>query len=154
MLIVLAIVFRISCVNFVDNYEFGYAYNKWNGQMYPLHRQGYIITYPGISVHVIDMRPTQVCINANSRVLNCKLVQFDTCGWRTFVSWHGRNDYDNYSSGSNGGASSGGTLNTILLSYAYDGSGKTYPFLKVLRELKPDDGKKDTVKTKIDTLKR
>lgn len=155
VLIVLGLLFRVTCVNFVDNYEFGYEYNKWTGELSPLHKQGYIVTWPFVvSIHTIDTRPTQVCINANSRVLNCKLVEFDTTGWRTFVGWHGRDDYSNNSSNGQGGGG-GGNLNAILMSYAYDGSGKAYPFLKVLRELKPDDEVIDTSKTKakIDTTK-
>lgn len=144
ILLVLSLIFRITFVTFIDNYEMGYAYNAITGELKALDKQGYCWSVPGIiRIHTIDLRPTQVCINANSRVLNCKLVQFDPAGWKTFVAWHGRADYDNQS-----GAS--GNLNQILMSYAYDGSGKTYPFLKILRELKPDDApnKSDSTKTK------
>ena len=125
--------FRLACVDFVDNYELGYKYDAWNnGQIERLNRTGYVVTKPFIvKVHRVDLRPMQVCINANSRVLNCKLVQFNPDGLELFLSWHGRNDY------SNDGVSA--NLNAILMSYAYDGSGKTYPFLKVLRELKPEE---------------
>ena len=82
----------------------------------------------------------QVCINANARVLNCKLVSFDPAGLDLFLSWHGRNDY------SGPGVSTAGTttatasnLENILMSYAFDGSGKSYPFLKVIRELRPEE---------------
>lgn len=133
-LVVLAIMFRLMFVNFVDNYEMGYEYNSITGELKALPHKGYIVTWPFVmSVHTIDLRPTQVCINANSRVLNCKLVMFDTTGWKTFVAWHGRDNYSNQSQGSSG------NLNQILMSYAYDGTGKNYPFLKVLRELKNDD---------------
>jgi|ERR1035437_3473814 hypothetical protein len=149
ILLIGAIIFRVGFVTFIDNYEFGYKYDAYRGTLQSLPQQGYVVTPPWVSVHTIDMRPIQVCINANSRVLNCKLVEFDTCGWRTLVAWHGRGDYDaNYRDGRS-------SLNDILLSYAYDGSGKTYPFLKIKRELKPDDyiEKKDTniVITKLDT---
>lgn len=144
-LIILAIFFRLMCTTFVDNYEFAYQYDAMSGEMKSVNRQGYVFTKPWVSVNTIDTRPIQVCINANARILNCKLVQFDTTGWKLFVSWHGRKDYSN-----------GGYLNDILMSYAYDGSGKSYPFLKIVKELKQDDPtqmiKKDTTIIKNDTV--
>ena len=128
------IVFRIFFVDFVDNYELGYKYDARSGAVTVLDKTGYIVTAPFVvKVHTIDLRPMQVCINANSRVLNCKLVKFDTAGFNLFLSWHGRGDY----SGQNVGG-----LNQILMSYAYEGSGKKYPFLDIIRELKTE---KDSV---------
>ncbi len=75
----------------------------------------------------------QVCINANARVLNCKLVRFNPDGLDLFLSWHGRNDYH----GPN--TTSTDNLSPILMSYAFDGSGTEYPFLTVLRDLRPQD---------------
>lgn len=136
VLLILAIIFRIGFVTFVDNYELGYSYNSITGDMKLLDRQGYIFAFPFVmNVHTIDLRPTQVCINANSRVLNCKLVQFNPDGWKLFVDWHGRDDYYN----SNMNSPTSGNLNQILMSYAYEGTGKEYPFLKILRELKSDE---------------
>lgn len=118
---------------FVDNYELGYKFDMTNGQITILDRPGYHFITPIVeSVHTIDTRPRQVCINAgegtnssaNRRVLNCKLVQFDKAGLMLFLEWHGRNDYE------------GTVFDDLLKIYAYDGSGKEYPFLKVLRELK------------------
>lgn len=59
-----------------------------------------------------------------------KLVQFNPAGLDLFLSWHGRDNYD---------TSASSKLNPILMSYAYDGSGKSYPFLTVIRELKPEE---------------
>ena len=125
---------------FVDNYELGYVFDSRTGQINILPRTGYVGRTPIFqSIHTIDMRPRQVCINvgtpatagsgggANSRVLNCKLVQFRKEGLALFLSWHGRDDYY------------GQTLDDLLKIYAYDGSGRSYPFLTVLRELKNDD---------------
>lgn len=143
VILFLALMFRVLCVTFIDNYEFGYQYDYASGELKEVHKKGYVFAAPWVSICTIDLRPMQVCINANSRVLNCKLVEFDTAGWKTFVSWHGRDNYENSTQqGSNGGGS--GKLNDIMLSYAYDGSGKTYPFLHVVRELKPDDQPKVT----------
>lgn len=121
--------YRGCCVTFVDSYELGFRYDKRTGQMVRLNQTGYVQHPPFlVDVDVVDLRPMQVCINSNSRVLNCKLVQFNPVGLETFIAWHGRGDY-----------SSTGNLADILRSYAYDGSGKTYPFLIILRELKSDD---------------
>lgn len=120
--------FRILFLNYVDNYELGYKFDSRTGVITLLDEAGYHRTPPFVvTVHTIDTRPMQVCINANQRVLNCKLVQFNKDGLELFLSWHGRSDY------------SGHTLSQILLSYAYDGSGKSYPFLTVLRELKNEE---------------
>jgi hypothetical protein len=133
-LLIGSLLYRAMFFTFVDNYEFAYKFESNTGRMYPLvnpdgsHMQGYIFKWPIIeSVHTIDTRPMQVCINANSRVLNCKLVQFDIKGFETFIAWHGRSDYDQ------------SALNNILMSYAYDPSQKQYPFLKVIKELKNQD---------------
>ncbi len=135
------LLFRMMFVNFVDNYELGYKFDSRTGEITILEEPGYYVTLPlVVSVHTIDLRPMQVCINANSRVLNCKLVQFDKAGVKLFLSWHGRASYE----GPGSGTSSATTFSEILKSYAYDGSGKSYPFLTVLRELKPEEteGKK------------
>jgi hypothetical protein len=69
----------------------------------------------------------QVCINANSRVLNCKLVEFNPEGFETFIAWHGRGNYRQMN------------LEDILMSYAYDPSNKKYNFLTIKKELKNED---------------
>ena len=130
------IVFRIGWVNYVENYELGYKFDSRDGQIEVLSHTGYVVTAPVVvSVHTIDLRPMQVCINANARVLNCKLVQFNPKGVEQFLSWHGRQDYHV------GGGASGADLNAILMSYAFDGSGSEYPFMTILRELKPSEAK-------------
>ena len=137
--IIVAGIWRMFFVTFVDNYEAGYRYNLWTGSLKVVDRTGFIPTMPFVNVvHTIDMRPMQVCINANRRVLNCKLVQFNKKGLEQFVSWHGR---DNYNGPGNGNASINGETSTfadILKSYAYDGTGNEYPFLTILRDLKTE----------------
>lgn len=129
--IVIATGFRALFVDFVDNYQVGYKFDARTGAITTLEGHGYFVTPPVVvNVHHVDLRPMQVCINANQRVLNCKLVQFNPEGLELFLSWHGRNDYEI------GGE---GNFSQIMLSYAYDGSGKNYPFLTVLRELKNEE---------------
>lgn len=129
--------FRILFLNYVENYELGYQFDNRTGELTVLEHTGYIITPPFVvHVHTIDLRPMQVCINANNRVLNCKLVKFNPEGLLTFVEWHGRDDYEP------GGAGTSSDLSEILKSYAFDGSGKNYPFLTVIRDLRPEDDPK------------
>lgn len=123
-------------LNFIENYEFGYKFDKWTGERTALvdeqgkEKKGWVCTAPWVSIYTLDLRPIQVCINANSRVLNCKLVQFDMKGFDTLINWHGMQDYSNDGVG-------GANLGEILRSYAYDGSGgKDCPFLKVLQEVR------------------
>jgi hypothetical protein len=112
---------------YIDNYELGYEFDSRNGKITVLERSGYVGRHVIFErIHTVDLRPRQVCINANQRVLNCKLVRFNPDGLQLFVNWHGRADYNE-------------NLNDILLSYAYDGSGRTYPFLTVMRELRHED---------------
>ncbi len=170
-LLLLLIIFRITFVTFIENYELGYKFDTRTGQTTIIDRTGYVIEPPFIvRVHTIDTRPVQVCINANARVLNCKLVRFklknkdgsfNKVGFDLFIAWHGRNDYSTES-----GSGSSANLKDILMSYAYDGSKDleaNYPFLEVMKELKPEsevveiNNTKDTTnvkKTKADTLSK
>jgi hypothetical protein len=125
---------KVMFFDFVDNYEMAYLFDKREGKIYVLRdengnlKNGYIFSYPFInSVHKIDIRPMQVCISANSRVLNCKLVEFNPDGFNLFIEWHGRADYSLLQ------------LNDIMKSYAYDDSNNKYPFLNILKELKNED---------------
>lgn len=113
---------------FVDNYEVGYRFDRRTGQIEILDRTGWHRKTPFLeSIGAVDTRPMQVCINANARVLNCKLVRFNPAGLQLFLEWHGRTWRQSAS------------LEEILRSYAFDGTARNYPFLTVLRELKNED---------------
>jgi hypothetical protein len=148
VLLLLAGIFRITCVDFIDNYELGYKFDTRTGKTEIIKEKGYIVTPPFlVKVHTIDLRPVQVCINANSRVLNCKLVKFNPKGFDLFISWHGRDDYE--ISTSVGGTQSSGNLAEILKSYAYDGSKdleKEYPFIEIMKDLNPGVSNEDSTK--------
>jgi len=106
--------FRITCVTFVDNYEIGYKYSRQTGKIERLDHTGYIVAMPFITnIHTID-------------------------GLNLFLKWHGRDDYGNSGYNSNRGETPS-VFNQILMAYAYEGSGKNYPFLTVIRELKPEE---------------
>jgi len=124
------IVFRIAFVTFVDNYHLGYIYYGRTGQVERLQHTGYVVTTPIVnSVHAIDLRPGQVCMNANARVLNCKLVRFNPDGFEKFIEWHGR--------GAGEGGSSGVGVYEILKSYAFNvNEGRDCPFLTILDDMR------------------
>jgi len=126
--LLVALFLRVTFVNFVDNYEFGYKFDALSGEITELDQKGYIWSAPFITkIHTIDTRPFQVKVSANDRVLNAKLVQFNPKGYKLFISWHGRDDYDKMK------------LDPILTSYAFDPSQNEYPFLNVLKELKNEE---------------
>ena len=134
-----ALVFRAGFVSFVDSYEKGYAYDKFSGTTTVLSRTGYFVINPiKTTIHTLDTRPFQVCINANARVLNCKLIQFNVEGLELFLSWHGRQDYEIRTGTNQDGTPYTTPFMDIMKSYAYDGSGKTYPFLTILKDMKPE----------------
>jgi len=138
-LIILGLLGLAMTADFIDNYEVGYKFDLRTGKTELIEREGLILTPPFlVKVHTIDLRPMQVCINANSRVLNCKLVQFDKEALETFIEWHGRATYDKYA------------LKNILMSYAYDETNSNYPFLKIIKELNSEN--KRTIETNPEVL--
>jgi len=136
-LLFLALLFRLIFVYFVDNYELGYSFNKFTGSVERLDRTGYFIANPFEKViHTIDLRPMQVRIEANNRVLNAKLVQFREEGLIQFIDLHGRGDYSPSST-----AASGGNFTDIMKCYAYENYGNMnsdsiieykYKFIRIL----------------------
>ncbi len=140
LLVLAVLIFRVSLVNFVDNYETGFVYNRFTGQVEILNRTGYFLYMPfKYSVHAIDLRPYQISITADiggtsqgsssvsKRVLNAKLVRFNPDGIMTFIAWHGRDAGDNLSN-----------LLEIMKCYAFDKEdGKDCPFITVLSEINP-----------------
>ncbi|MCR4311999.1 MAG: hypothetical protein NUV56_01815 [Candidatus Uhrbacteria bacterium] len=130
---------RTMCVTHVENYELGYKWNALDGTITRLSRPGYFFYPPFVQkVNTIDLRPMQVCVSANQRTLNCKLVKFNPDGMDLFLSWHGRDDYVASTTTSEVGASSTAFSN-ILMAYAYENAGKEYPFLTIMREMKTED---------------
>lgn len=138
LLIVGALITTNLYLKFVDSYEVGYRFDALTGKVTVLERTGWHVKKPFIEkINTVDLRPFQTCINANQRVLNCKLVQFNKAGLMTFIAWHGRRDYKlNFSDTSSAEAS--GTFMDIMRSYALDDNWRSYPFLTVIREMKND----------------
>lgn len=122
---------RVFFFTFVDSYEVGYKFDKITGQTTVLETTGWEKVIPFVTeVHSIDLRPMQIRIEANNRVLNAMLVRFKKEGIMQFLDLHGRDDYDQMK------------LSPILMSYAYEGYGsnsynrdelqKKYKFLEIL----------------------
>lgn len=129
----LGLAYFLICYKYVDSYELGYAFNKWEGgKIEQVSHTGYVRAIPLVTeVHTIDLRPMQVCISANGRVLNCKLVQFNPKGLDLFLSWHGRADYAGPGNTTVGIQGCTTQFCEILKVYAYDEKGTDYPFLTI-----------------------
>jgi hypothetical protein len=146
VLIVLAaiglFVFYAGWVDFVDNYEVGYKYDVRVGKIQVLTNpdgtleKGWVINPPVlVKVHTIDLRPMQVCLSPNQRVLNCKLVQFNYAGIQKFLSWHGRADYEGPGNNVSSAGSVSNSFAQLLMIYAYDEDPSQYEFLNIIKEL-------------------
>ncbi len=124
-------------VKFVDTHELGFVYDKYSGNIEKVAHTGWVVRTPlRYSVHTIDLRPYQVQISANQRILNAKLVRFDPKGLDTFVIWHGRDAGDDISA-----------LKEILKCYAFDKeNGQDCPFLEVINEVAPAQAPKQALK--------
>lgn len=125
------LVFWLGWVHTIDKHELGFTYDRLTGKIEKIERNGWIVRTPlRYSVHCLDLRPYQIQISANERILNAKLVRFDPDGLETFVSWHGRSAGDNLNN-----------LKEILKCYAFDKlEGKDCPFLIVVSDLSPNQG--------------
>lgn len=122
------LVFYTFWVHSIDKHELGFVFDRISGKIEKIERSGWVVRTPlRYSVHCVDLRPYQIQISANQRVLNAKLVSFNPEGLETFVQWHGRSAGDNLDN-----------LKEILKCYAFDkAEGKDCPFLRVVSELAP-----------------
>lgn len=120
------LVIGIQSIYHLENYELGYTFDRYTGKIERLDRSGWFFKpIWRYSVHYPDLRPVQVSISANSRILNAKLVKFNPEGLETFVEWHGRDAGD-----------SPNALHEILKSYAFNvNNGSDCPFLTIVDEM-------------------
>jgi hypothetical protein len=128
---------RLIFVTNVEVHELGFAFNRFSGKIEVFTEKGWVVRNPiQYAVHQIDLRPRQVQIAANSRILNAKLVRFNPAGLDKFIEWHGRKGAEGSVSTGGRGESSEPMLYEILKSYAFDvDGGATCPFLTVENEL-------------------
>lgn len=123
--------YRAYFLKSVDSYELAYRWDKRDGSITVLKRAGWHKVIPFMTrVHTVDLRPMQIKIEANNRVLNAMLVKFKPEGLKQFIDMHGRGNYDQTK------------LGDILKSYAYEGYGdstysrdalqRKYKFLEIL----------------------
>jgi hypothetical protein len=115
----------------VENYNIAYRWDKSDGSITRISHTGWCRVTPVITeIYTIDSRPMQIRIEANNRVLNAMLVQFNPEGANDFFGKHGLDNYDQ------------AKLGEILKSYAYEGVASVsynrdslqlkYKFLKIL----------------------
>lgn len=119
----------IMFVTTIEKHEFGYCFDRISGNIEVFTNSGWVVRAPfRYSVHTIDLRPIQITISANQRVLNAKLVKFNPDGIKCFIEWHGR-----------GAGQQVWDLAEILKCYAFDkASGEDCPFLEVVQEIAPN----------------
>lgn len=128
-IIAMALIFRVFWVTRVELHEMGYNFHWVKGELEVFTNAGWVVRNPIVnSVHTIDLRPMQIVISANQRVLNAKLVKFNPNGLQTFIEWHGR-------------GAGGMNMPEILKCYAFDAAnGTDCPFLEVVQEVSPNQG--------------
>jgi hypothetical protein len=131
--VVLNILFYFFCLNHIGPASVGIAYNALNGEVTSQKHAGWYITSPFVRVASIDTRPTQVCLNAGTRILSCKLIEFVPEGAEEFVKLQGFRYYDG-AVVNNSCHDCNSDMYHILQGYAF--SGREYPFLRVIEELK------------------
>ena len=123
--------YRVGWWTNVENYKIAYLWDKRTGKTTRLSHSGWCKSTPIFQeIYTIDSRPMQIRIEANNRVLNAMLVQFNPEGSADFFDKHGLDNYDQ------------AKLSEILKSYAYEGMTtgsynrdsleKKYRFLKIL----------------------
>ena len=167
------LIFYLGWVNFIENYEAAFMFDRNVGKIVPMYNKpdslsdiefenlpdslktrkiGWVITKPIIQkVYTVDTRPFQICISANSRVLNCKLISFNPTGYEKFFDWHGIKNYPLNSMNSSSNTNNG-DLKDILMSYAYDPNNYNYEFLNIIKpNVSPLEDNKEI--SKPDTLK-
>lgn len=131
------LIFRAMWVTNQEKHEFAYSFDRYTGNIECFTNSGWIVRTPiRYSIHKLDMRPVQITISANQRVLNAKLVRFDPRGIKTFIEWHGRGagEGTNYNS-----EQRTSRLAEILKCYAFDkANGTDCPFLEVIQEIAPN----------------
>lgn len=135
VVLILFVLARVLLISSVENYELGYKFNRLNGQITKLERTGWFVNLPFVvSVKTVDLRPMQVCLNANRRVLNCKLVQFNASFFEDFLRVEGWWYYwwANRISYNLGHKEEYRGMRDILRGYSF--SRQHYPFITVLAE--------------------
>jgi hypothetical protein len=122
------LIYVCNLITVVDKHELGFVFNRMTGQIEPVPHAGWVVKNPfKYAVHTIDCRPYQVSISANQRILNAKLVKFNSAGLEAFINWHGR-------------SAGNSTLNLIeiMKCYAFDrDEGRDCPFIEVIGQLAP-----------------
>lgn len=130
------VVFYIFCLNHVAPQEIGIAYNSLSGEVYVQNHPGWYVTNPFVEVASVETRPFQVCLNAGARILNCKLIRFNPEGASDFVKLQGFHYWNTSVNQCGNPGCSTTEFGRIMLGYAY--SEKSYPFLEIIEEIKPD----------------
>lgn len=118
LLLMIAILFWLFCLNHVDVTDIGVTYNSISGDIGTQRHPGWYVTSPFVRVAHLSLLPMRVTIPSEARIINQKLVKFNADGAIDFVkmqgfSWALNSQQEN-----------------IMLGYAY--SGQKYSFLEIV----------------------
>ncbi len=80
------ILFYIFYFYNVDSYHAAISRDLISGKTYIEQSTGWQVSSPWVQVVKIDMRPFKICLTSTTSTINCKLVQFDTTGWKELIS--------------------------------------------------------------------
>ncbi|GEM_PF-1090624 len=133
-LFVVLLLFYLTCIHYQEPHEFGIGWNRMSGEVIPYTRAAWHLSWPWVSVSVIDIRPARVCITSASRAVNCKLVHFEPRAYKEFVATEGFRYYwfSNRVSFNWGYAEEYHGMRDILRGYAF--SAYKYPFITITQE--------------------
>lgn len=120
LIIILAILFWMFCLNHVSPTNIGIAYNSINGEITVQPHPGWYVTSPFVRVAHMSTLPMRVQIPSNARIINQRIVRFKPEAAVEFVKLQGFSIYLE------------SEQENIMLGYAY--SGQQYPFLEILEE--------------------
>lgn len=127
----------LSCFNYVPYHENGLAWDAATGKSW-VQSPGPHFTSPLVMVSSLEMRPIRVCIESNSRVRTCKLVQLNRRYLTDLIELEGFHYYwlSNRFSFNFGHQEESRGIKDVLIGYVFSDNSLNlrYKFYEVLNE--------------------
>jgi hypothetical protein len=70
----------------VDSNHVAISRDLLSGKTYIEQSTGWQVSSPWVQVVKIDTRPFKICLTSTTSTINCRLVQFDTTGWKELIA--------------------------------------------------------------------
>ena len=133
--VLLAFLFWCACLHYTDSHQVAIARNLITGEMWLDEKPGLNITAPWTKVVRIDTRPHRVCVSSATRNFNCRLVEFNSVGWKELVQLEGLRYYwwDNRFSFNGGYDEEYRGVDDLLRGYAFDTQSRS--FIRVIEQI-------------------